>query len=47
MSSGRRTSESRKAAIIRMRAQGLTYKVISIRTGLSITTVAKICREVK
>lgn len=45
MPSGKRVSKEIRAEILRLRAQGLTYKIIAIRTGLRQETVYRIVKE--
>ncbi len=43
MPMGKHINEEKRAEILKLRAQGLTYKVIAIRTGLYWRTITKIC----
>jgi len=42
---GKHVSEEEKTNILRLKAQGLTGKVISIRTGLCLDTIRRIAKE--
>ena len=47
MPMGKHVSEVMRAEILRLRAQGLAYGVIAVRTGLSQQTISRICLEAR
>ncbi len=45
MPSGKHTTDSMRKEVLRLRAQGLTYKVIATRTGLCINAVVAVIKR--